>query len=368
MKYLRFTVLFFLFSQNVVLAQMQEKKVLEYLKKEMQEQKIPGLQIAVIKDNKLILSKSLGLANIPFSIPAKNNTIFSINSIAKIFASTAIMQLVEKDKLKIEDPISNYLDDLPINWRQVTLKQLLSHISGLPDIEDSTTDELVGGKGQDSAWIKVQKMPLQFKPGEDFSYNATNYVLIQKIIEKYGGMPFEQFIKVNQFDVAGMNKTIYGNSFDVLPNKSPTYCFYHFDKAKGDYVKGEKLVETYESFPSMMRADAGVFSTAEDIAKWVMALQNKKLLKKELSIQTMWEPVKLNNGKYGGFGGILEGYALGWPVIIRENHPAATPIGGGRASLSIYPKDDLTIILFTNLSGIPVSEMTDSIAKFYLLN
>jgi CubicO group peptidase (beta-lactamase class C family) len=364
MKNLLFIVLIML-SHNFLLAQNHEKEVSDYLQTEMQEQKIPGLQIGVIKNNELILSKTVGLSNVTFSIPAKDNTLFSINSIAKIFAATAIMQLVEENKLKIDQPISNYLDGLPSEWSAITIKQLLSHTSGLPDIEDANTGELVGGKGQDTAWILVQKMPLQFKAGESFSYNATNYLLVQKIIEKYSGLPFEKFIQKNQFDIAGMDQTVYGNSFDIIANKSPTYCFYHFDKAIGDYVKGEHLIETYEDFPTIMRADAGAFSTTNDIAKWIMALQSGKFLKKPSSIKTMWEPVKLNNGKYDGFGGILNGYALGWPVIIRENHPAVAPLGGGRASVAIYTKDDLVIILLTNLSGIPVAEMADHISKFY---
>lgn len=367
MKKFVFTVLIIL-SHNFLLAQNHEKEVLEYLQKEMREQKIPGLQVSVIKDNNLVLSKTMGLANITFSIPVKDNTLFSINSIAKIFAATAIMQLVEENKIKIDQPISNYLNGLPANWGAITIKQLLSHTSGLPDIEDSNTNELVGAKGQDSAWIKVQKMPLQFKAGEAFSYNATNYLLAQKIIEKYGGLPFEEFVQKNQFSIVKMDKTVYGNSFDIIENKSPTYCFYHFDKAIGDYVKGTHLIETYESFPTIMRADAGVFSTSNDITKWIIALQSGKFLKNKTSLEIMWQPVKLNNGKYGGFGGLLNGYALGWPAIVRENHPAIVPLGGGRASIAIYPKDQLVIILFTNLSGIPVEEMADHISKLYLSN
>ena len=367
MKNIIFAFLIILTS-HLALAQNHDLEVSQYLQNEMREQGIPGLQIGVIKNNELILSKTMGLSSLTFSILADESTIFSINSIAKIFAATAIMQLAEENKLKIEYPISNYLDGLPTEWEKVTIKQLLSHTSGLPDIEDSNTGELVGGIGQDSAWIKVQNMPLQFKAGEAFSYNATNYLLVQRLIEKYGGLPFEKFIQKNQFDIAGMDKTVYGNSFDIIENKSPTYCLYKFDKAVGDFVKGTHLIETYESFPTMMWADAGVFSTSSDMSKWIIALQSGKFLKKQTSINMMWEPVALNNGKYDGFGGILNGYALGWPVIIREAHSGVAPIGGGRACIAIYPKDDLSIILFTNLSGIPAEEMVDHISQFYLSN
>jgi CubicO group peptidase (beta-lactamase class C family) len=306
---------------------------LDFLKKEMKEQGVPGLQIAVIKNNELTLSESLGLSNVPFSVKTKKHTIFSINSIAKIFASTAIMQLAEKGKLLIEQPISNYLNGLPANWQKVTIEHLLSHTSGLPDIEDPSTGDLIGGKGMDTAWTKVQNMPLQFKTGDEFSYNATNYLLLEKIIEKLGGMDFEKFVQKNQFKVAGMDKTFYGNSSEVIENKSPTYSFYSFDKTLGDYVLGDQLLEVCEEFP--IKADAGAFSTAEEVAKWIIALQTGKLLSRE-SIDKMWKPVKLNTHEYGGFGGLLNAYGFGWPVIKREKHPGVSPFGGGRASCTSY--------------------------------
>ncbi|WP_020567956.1 serine hydrolase domain-containing protein [Neolewinella persica] len=347
-------------------AQSRNRIVLDHLKSEMREHKIPGLQLTVIKENKQILSKALGKANVPFAVKADNNNIFSINSIAKVFASVAILQLVERGDLDLDKPIRNYLDDLPLNWQSVTLIQLLSHTSGLPDVEDPERDELVGGQGQDSAWILVRQMPLQFQAGESFSYNATNYGLLQKIIERYGEVSFEAFVREHQFKVAGMAYTSFGNSFEVAANKSPTYCYYYFDAAVGNYVEGKQLLEVSEKFPTSLRADAGAFSTAEDLAKWIIALQTGKLLKSKESIAQLWEPVPLNNGTYDGFGGLLNAYALGWPVIRREEHPGVAPIGGGRAAFIIYPEDKLAIVLLTNLSGASPEEIIEEIAKVYL--
>ncbi|MGB6152930.1 MAG: serine hydrolase domain-containing protein [Pricia sp.] len=359
------TVVLFLF-QNNCFPQNEDKKLLDYLCKEMKEQKIPGLQVAIIKDNKMILSESLGLANVPFSVETNKNTIFSINSIAKVFAATAIMQLVEKDKFNISDPISYHLEGLPEKWSRITIKQLLSHTSGLPDIEDPIDGELIGAKGQDSAWSILQKLPLRFKAGDEFNYNATNYLLIQKLIEKYGKSTFQDFVKKNQFDIAEMSRATFGDSFDVTENKSPTYSFYYFDKALGEYAKGDQLLEVTEEFPTMLRADAGAFSSAEEIAKWIIALQAGKLIKDKVNLETMWRPVKLNNGNYGEFGGILNAYALGWLVVERDKHPAVLPIGGGRAAFGIYPKDDLAIILLVNLSGVLTHDLVDNISKIYL--
>ncbi|WP_436515794.1 serine hydrolase domain-containing protein [Ekhidna sp. To15] len=354
--------LVFLISFNAI-SQSKNQKVLNFLKSEMKENGIPGLQVAVVQNNELILCESLGLSNVPFSVQTEKNTIFSINSIAKIFTSTAIMQLAEKGKLQIRDQISIHLNDLPTSWQKVTIEQLLSHTSGLPDIEDPNTGDLIGGKGIDLAWEEVKKMSFQFNPGDEFSYNATNYLLLEKIIEKISGMDFEKFIKQTQFKVAGMDMTFYGNSSEVVDNRSPTYSFYYFDKTLNDYVLGDRLLEVYEEFP--IKADAGAFSTAEEVAQWIISLQIGEFLSRQ-SINKMWNPVKLNSGEYGGFGGLLNAYAFGWPVIKREKHYGISAFGGGRASVTIYPEDNLSIILFTNLSGLPTFEITENISEFYL--
>lgn len=362
---IRILILLFVFSWgNFAFSQDKKIEVIGYLKKEMAVKKIPGCQLVVIRDNKVLLSEALGIAEVPFSIPVKTNTIFSINSIAKVFTSVAIMQLQEQNKLNINDKISSHIDSIPENWKQITIKQLMSHTSGLPDIEDDKG--LIGDMGQDSAWLKVKKLPLQSEAGEKFNYNATNYYILQNIIEKYSATNFEKFVSKHQFDVVKMKHVYYGNSYDVVENKCPTYTYYHQDKISGEYIKGAQLKETYEEFPSKMRTDAGVFTTAEEMGKWIIGLQSGKLLNRNEDIATIWEPVKLNNGTYDGFGGLLDAYALGWPVITRKNHPAVAPLGGGRAAFIIYPKDNLTIILFTNLTGVYPEEIIDKIAGFYV--
>ncbi|MNX53272.1 Beta-lactamase [compost metagenome] len=158
----------------------------------------------------------------------------------------------------------------------------------------------------------------------------------------------------------------FGNLVLSQNKKKEIINYYHQDKITNENIKGTKLKETYEEFPSKMITDAGAFTTAEEIAKWIIGLQSGKLLKKNENIDIIWEPVKLNNGSYDGFGGLLNAYALGWPVITRQKHSAVAPIGGGRAAFIIYPKDNLTIILFTNLTGSYPEEIIEKIAKLYI--
>ncbi|WP_363439631.1 serine hydrolase domain-containing protein [Chitinophaga ginsengisegetis] len=348
-----------------VYAQSTADKVDVFIKTEMRTRSIPGLQMAVIQHGQIVKTGNYGLANVEFSVPVTDSTVFSINSITKAFTGVAIMQLVEEGKVNIEAPVSQYLDSLPLAWQKVTIRQLMGHVSGLPDVTDTLTDELVSKKGEDSAWIKVKSLPLFFPPGERFNYNTTNYLLLGKIIDKLSGQPFVRFIQHKQLEVVNMQQTTFGNSFDVMPRKAPTYTYYHRND-KGEFVKQHHLMQTYEEFPAFLLTDAGMFSTARELARWIMALQQGKLLKDKKSIHTMWTPVRLNNGTLDGFGGILNGYALGWPVVDRPRHPAVAPIGGGRASLFIYPQDDVSIIILTNLTGCSPESLVEGVAKYYV--
>jgi tetratricopeptide (TPR) repeat protein len=119
-------------------------------------------------------------------------------------------------------------------------------------------------------------------------------------------------------------------------------------------------------FPLFFRTAAGIQSTATDMANWVLALKSGKLLKTQSSIDLMWTPAILNNGKIGGFNGLTNGYALGWPTVTRDEHPAVGPVGGGRSALFVYLKDDLSIIVLTNLLQGNPDQFIDEIASYYL--
>ena len=156
------------------------------LRREMQERGIPGLQIAVVRREKIVLLKSFGMADVQNSIPVTNKSVFAINSCAKAFTGVAIMQLVEEGKIDLSAPVSRYLDGLPPEWQPVTIRQLLTHVSGLPNILrvlDPVTNGFGSGLNEEAAWAKVKSMPMAHPPRERFSYNQTNYALLGKIID-----------------------------------------------------------------------------------------------------------------------------------------------------------------------------------------
>ena len=342
---------------------LERGKIDAFVQKEMRERHIPGMQVAVVQHGKLVLTRAYGLADVQHSIPVTPRTPFSIASITKAFTGVAVMQLVEEGKLDIDAPVSRYLGNLPMSWRPVTLRQLLTHVSGIPDIVDQKSGKLVRDTDPEAFVSEADALPMEFAPGERFSYNQTNYLLLGKIIEKASGQPFVQFVTRRQFDVADMRNTQFGGFSDIIKDRAQPYTLQRIATGNGDADVPMNIF--YESVPALLPAN-GINTSAEQVANWIIALQHGRLLRKEGSLSTMWTPGVLNNGSHGGFGGPLNGYALGWPVIVRTAHKAVAPIGGNWSAFFIYPDDDLSVVILTNLQGSHPEAFVDEVAGYFV--
>ncbi len=205
---------------------------------------------------------------------------------------------------------------------------------------------------------------MEFSPGDKFSYNQTGYYILGKVITKLSGQHFTKFSEENQFRPCGMVSTRFGDSNDVIPNNSNAYSTIYNEGGK--WINDGKLHNAYATFPLFFRTATGIISTSEDLAKWLIALQSKRLLKKQSSLDQMFATARLNNGNIGGFNKLTNGYALGWPTVVREEHPALAPVGEMRSALFVYPQDNLSVIVLTNLQGSNPEWFIDEIAGFYL--
>jgi CubicO group peptidase (beta-lactamase class C family) len=337
---------------------VQSDEIDDYIKEQMNDRRIPGLQLAIVKDNKIVKTANYGLANIQDSVTVSDKTVFTINSMTKAFTGVAIMQLLEQGKLNIDVGISEYLTELPEAWRSLTIKQLMSHTSGLPPILGNWAG-LLGSQDFDTAWEMVKQNPMVFKADTRFKYNQTGFVLLGKIINKLSGMPFAEFITKNQLNKVGMIKTAdagFAHYETVVPNQARAYT----------YAKTGQLTNLSADFAPPLRTTAGMTSSAKELAQWVIALQTNKLFEKSDSLKKLWEPNILADGKTAGFNQLVNGYALGWPIISRAEHPAVASLGANRSALVIYPQDNLSIVVLTNLSGSLPSTFIDEIAGFYI--
>ena len=321
----------------------------------MQQRNIPGMQLAVIKDGKIIKTASYGLANIQDNIPVQNHSVFPINSMTKLFTGVAIVQLAEQGKLNFDDSIVTHLPELPKAWQAITIRQVLSHTSGLPNILYGDTIQLIADNQPEAAWQLVQTLPLQFPANSQFSYNQTGYVILGKIIDKLAKKPFTDFITEQQLQPANMaisKAAGFGHLQSVIANQARQY---RYNRAGDLYV-------IQAAFAPYLRTAAGLNSTAQELAHYLIALQQGKLFKQKESLAALWQPTVLNNGKTAGFNRLENGYALGWQVIDRKHHPAISASGGNANTLIIYPEDDLAIVVLTNLVGSLPIQFVDEIA------
>lgn len=324
----------------------------QFVQQTMQERRIPGLQLAVVKDGKVLLSESFGLANVENRVPVNARTLFPINSATKAFTGVAMMQLAEAGRLSLDAPVSRYLEDLPEAWRGIRVRQLLAHTSGLPDIVDQPGPTT--GATEASMWEAVRRQPLVSAPGERFAYNQTNYGLLAQIIVKQAGRPYEQVLAEGQFAVAKMRLSTFGDSYEPVPNAATIYSY--FPRRTLAPNDAQRLSRWIYDMPYSLHAGGGLLSTADELAAWVIALMQGRLIS-PAGLQAMWTQEKLNNGASGA-------WAAGWPVLATSPRQVAG-IGGNRAAFVLYPDEGLAVIVLSNLVGGNPELFIPRIAAFY---
>jgi CubicO group peptidase (beta-lactamase class C family) len=324
-------------------------KVDEYIKAEMQKQRIPGLSLAIIKDGQNILAKGYGIANVEHQVPVKPETIFQSGSVGKQFTATAVMMLVEEGKISLDDSINKYFTDAPESWKEITVRHLLTHTAGTTDYprdfdfrRDYTEDELLK---------RAASIPLAFQPGEKWSYSNLGYVMLGILVGKVTGKFYGDFIRDRIFRPLGMNTARIISEADIVQNRAAGYRL-----ANGD-LKNQQWVS-----PALnTTGDGSLYLTALDMVKWDAALYGEKILKKS-SLVKMWTAVKLNNGKTHpyGFGWSL-GEMRGRHII---EHGGAWQ--GFKSYIARYIDDKLTVVVFANLAQADTQKIIRGVAAIYL--
>jgi CubicO group peptidase (beta-lactamase class C family) len=338
-------VLILLLSTAALAQEPFADKIEEYLRKEMQAQQIPGVALAVVKDGKIVLARGYGLANVEHQAPVKPETIFQSGSTGKQFTATAVMMLMEEGKLSLEDKITKYFPDAPESWRDITIRHLLTHTSGMTDYpadfdmrRDYTEDEL---------YQRMKPIPLAFQPGEKWSYSNLAYVTLGILIHKVSGKFYGDFLQERVFKPLDMSTARIISEADIIPNRAAGYRV----------VNGQLKNQNWVSPSLNTTADGALYLTVYDMAKWDAALYTEKLLKKS-SLEQMWTPVKLNNGKTSPYG-------FGWALGAVRGHRVIEHGGswqGFKAQISRYVDDKLTIILFANQARANPTKLVHDIA------
>ena len=312
-----------------------------YMQARLKVGKFSG-SVLVAKDGKALFEKGYGLANIENDVPNTPQTKFRLASVSKQFVATGIMILEHDGKLKVEDKVCNYLPSCPKAWGDVTLRQLMSHTSGVPE---NLRVALFKGQWPQPTDLEhlldvVKDKPLDFKPGEKYSYSNTGYALLGMVIEKLSGKPYGEFLRERIFEPLGMNNTGVDDRRLVLKHRANNYGM-----SKGQFVHAQYIDL------SQVYAAGSLYSTVEDLLKWDNALYSEKILPHK-SFERMWTPVK-------------DGYGYGWLSQKRFDRKIVTHTGGLPGVMTMvvrYPEQKVFVAVLCNLEGSPLAHVSYDLA------
>ncbi len=196
----------------------------KYVQHYVTSQKFMG-SVLLARDNEIIFNKGFGSANLEWDIPNTPTTKFRIGSMTKQFTAASILLLEERGKLKIDDPIKIYLSDTPEAWDKITIFNLLTHSSGIPNFTNFPgylKEQLFSHTPEEIVDIFRDK-PLEFEPGEKVVYSNSGYILLGYLLEKVSGETYQDFIQKNILDTLGMKDSGYDSNTAIIPRRAAGY-------------------------------------------------------------------------------------------------------------------------------------------------
>jgi len=301
------------------------------VKAAMSTYKIPGVSLAVLRNGKIILLKSYGLANVEHQVPVKPETIFQSGSIGKQFTAAAIMILAQENKLSLDDKVSKYFPDAPASWKDITVWNLLTHTSGLGDYPPDI--DLRRDYTEEQFFESFKKAPLEFAPGTNWNYSNVGYVTLGILIRKVTGKYYGDFLQERVFRPLGMTTARVISEEDIISNRASGYRL----------VNGELKNQEWVSPSTNSTADGSLYFSILDMAKWDAALYTDTPLT-QASRNRIWTLAQLSDGT-------TKGYGFGWHILDLHGHRLIVHGGawqGFKTHMLRFMDTKLTIIFLTN--------------------
>ena len=313
----------------------------------------PGLSVLVARGGRPVYERTSGMADLEQGAPLTPASRFNLASVSKQFTAFAILQLAKAGKVDLDADIRTYLPELPDYGAKVTVSDLVHHTSGLRDdfellfLSGISIDGLIRQKAV-VAMVANQKA-LNFKPGTDWRYSNTNYILLAEIVARVSGMPFKQYMRTKVFDPLGMKDTfVFDNPSDLIPNRAASYFV--------DPAGVAHLIRlNYASYGS-----SGVNSTARDLLKWSNELLHPQVFDPAL-VRSAEAPGRLSDGR-------PIRYAFGMARNAVGGHSALTHSGADaafRALIASFPAEDASVVVLSS-GAADVGRIADSLTEIFL--
>lgn len=340
-------IIFFLSIGVLAYAQVDSTDLI--VQKLMNEQKIVGLSLAVIKNGQPLVQKGYGLANVEHNVAVTAETVNRLGSLSKQFFTTAILKLQEEGKLSIEDPILKFFPDAPEIWKPILVKHLMSHTSGLKREGPAYNNSIIQ---PDLVIIKsAYALPLNFKTGEKYQYCNLGYYILAEIVKQVSGMPWQDYIRERLFIPAGMKNSGVTDFYPIISNRANGYMH-----KKGVLVNADVMYA--------VRPSGGFLSTISDMILWEKMLREKNSILKKNSWEMLWKPVVKTTGELKS----KAYYGLGWIIDERDGHKVIEHGGanvGFRSHYTRFVDDDLTIIIMTNTDEANPAVIVKALSNYY---
>ena len=309
----------------------------------MAQDHIPGIAIGIVKDGRLVVSRGYGLADLEADEKVVPETAFLLASMSKQFTAAAILMLAAEGKLSIDDPVAKYVQGTPPAWAGVTLRHLLGHQSGVPEIVYLPGFDFFNRWDQKAILAKLGPLPLDFLPGERFKYSNPGYYLLGWTVERVSGKSLAEFVQERIFKPARMENTRYFRYTDVIPHRAHAYAW-----RSGGYVN------EWAGRPAAADGSGAVVSTVLDWARWDAALDAGFPVSRAIQAQ-MSAHGTFNDGKPSPYG-------FGWYDDDGDGRVHHTGGSYGFSSAFIRdPKRHVTIVVLRNAKGGPVLEMAKAV-------
>jgi CubicO group peptidase (beta-lactamase class C family) len=302
--------------------------------------------VLVTKYDQIVYKGAFGYADFKTKDTLTTQTVFQLASVSKQFTAMAIMMLKERGKLNYDDSLQVYIPDFP--YRGITVRQLLTHRSGLPNYtyfsDELWPDRRVDLSNDDVlSMMAVHKPNIYYQPDRTFSYSNTGYALLASVVEKASGQPFAEFMREHIFEPLKMHNT---------------YTFQHelvsqTDRVASGHIGGRR--KRLPDYQDTVLGDKGMYSTVEDLYKWDQALYTQRLVSRQTLEEAFTPSDKLNKKK--------ESYGYGWRIKQVESGDTVIYHGGLWHGFNTYilrnPKDHSSIIVLSNLTNGSLNYMKD---------
>jgi serine beta-lactamase-like protein LACTB len=343
-------------ADDVAISTAEKAQFEDAVSKFMAGNHAPGVSAAIVENGELVWSEGFGMADLENSVAATSRTLYRLGSVSKPLTSTAAMQLWERGKIDLDAPVQKYCPAFPKKEWPITTRELLGHLGGIRHYKsDSQDDPEIGNTKHFESVADGIKFfandPLIAKPGTKFHYSTMGYTLVGCAIEGASGETFVDYLRENVFVPAGMSDTQADDLIAIIPHRTRYYS-----KNKSGAVVNADLLDASYKIPG-----GGLISSADDMARFEIAMLNDTLLKRATRDIT-WTPQKTADG-------LQSGYALGWGTSVRDGIFEAGHNGsqqGTSTSIRIAPERRDGVVVLVNMDEADAGELAGQLMKLAL--